>query len=165
MAEQPIQSPGDTTDTSGGGGSPQPGTPTVKSLRESVEAGIAGSGDEVVAKVVAHYVDAEKERRAKLLVAGHDAVRQAEADLKKIDRPNNVQYNADGSVASQTYDKATLTTIKKGRERVDKLTAALNAVLANPTADTYKKLDDTIKKGGKGGGGNSSDDSDGDGEE
>lgn len=84
-------------------------------------------------------------------MAGSDAVRQAEADFSKINRPTNFQYNADGSIASQTYDKAGLAAIKKGKERIEKLTAAINATLTSPSNDTYKKLEDAIKKAKSGG--------------
>jgi hypothetical protein len=124
---------------------------TVQSLRDAVDTAIAQSGDAIVNRVTSHYVDAEIERRAKLIVTGVEAVRQAEADLKKVDRGDDVRYAADGTIAVQYYTKARIEEVKKGKTRVERLTAALNAVLVSHSADHYKKLDETIKKAGKGG--------------
>ena len=120
----------------------------VLTLRESVDAAIAAAGSTIIDRVKGHYVDAEIDRRGKLLIAGVDAIRQAELDLRKVDKPDVVHLAADGNVAAQHYTKSKLDEIKKTRERYDRLNTALSAALTDNLADSYKKLDEAIKKGG-----------------
>lgn len=127
---------------------------TVQSLRDAVDAAIAKSGETIVGRVTGHYVDAEIDRRAKLIVAGVEAVRAAELDVKKVDKPDIVHMNAEGAVAAEHYSKGKFEEVKKVKERLERLTTALNNALAAHTPDTYKKLDETIKKSGRGSDGN-----------
>jgi len=129
----------------------------VQSLRDAVDEAIAKSGQTVVDRVKGHYVDTEIKRRADMLVAGVNLLREADLDLRKIDKPDVNHFSADGSAVNSFYTKGTLDKVKKAKERIERLTKALDAVLGSHSADSYKKLDETMKKSRAGGDGKSSD--------
>jgi hypothetical protein len=124
----------------------------VQSLRERVEQAIATSGETVVSKVVDSFVATEIKRRADLLTAAVNTVRQLEADFRKM-KPDVQHVNEDGSPAVSLYTPAKQKERVKHREKMAKLEAAISLVLDKHDADSYNKLDQQIKKStGKGGG-------------
>ena len=76
--------------------------------------------------------------------------------MRKIDKPDHQLFNADGSVATQQYTKGKLDEIKKAQERIVRLATAIDGVVASHDKDitvqndAYKKLDEAVKKSGKG---------------
>src|SRR3954468_3827445 len=112
----------------------------VQSLRERVEQAIAGSGETVVSRVVDSFVDTEIKRRADVLTAGVNAMRQLEADLKKI-RPDVVHVNEDGTPATSVYTPSKQKELANQRQKIANLDAAISVVLEKQDADSYNKLD------------------------
>jgi hypothetical protein len=122
----------------------------VQSLRDTIDEKIAALGPALRGKVADTFVDAELDRRAKIVLAGVTALREAEADLQKINRGDSVSYDVDGKIASQTYTKNRLTEIKKARERILKLEFALTKTISDhAVSEDFEKLEKAIKsKGG-----------------
>ncbi len=125
----------------------------IQSLRDAIDEAISKSGQTVVDRVKDHYVDAEIKRRAEMLVAGRNLLREAELDVRKIDKPDVNHFSADGATVNSFYTKGALDKVKKAKERVERLTKALDAVLGSHSSEDYKKLDEAMKKSRGGGDG------------
>jgi Skp family chaperone for outer membrane proteins len=127
----------------------------VQTLRARIEAVIETSGDNVVAKVVGAAVDTEIKRRADLLTAGVNAMRQLETDLRKI-QPDHKMVNADGTVLSEGFTVGKQKELAAHKDKMARLDQAITTVLDKHDADSYSKLDQAIKKmSSKGGGADS----------
>lgn len=122
----------------------------VLSLRQRVDQEIASSSGEILDRVVGHYVEAERDRRSKLIIAAVNTLREIETDLRKVGRGDVVHYDAAGAVVNEVYTKARLGEIKKLNERRTKLDFALKKALgAAATNDDFAKLEKATKsKGG-----------------
>jgi hypothetical protein len=108
---------------------------TAQTLRETVAAQVAAISPAVEEKVVAHFVTAETKKRADAIVKGMDDLTAAQKDRAKIAKPDAVNYNADRTVASETYTKPRLDEIDKIDKRIDKLTKALDKAIAGDMGD------------------------------
>lgn len=96
------------------------------SIRDAVAAALSDLGDNTRSRVVEHFANIEAQKRADALVAGLNKLNDFERDLRKINKPDQETFNADGSVASATYSKDRLEAIKKLNDQIEKLTKALN---------------------------------------
>jgi hypothetical protein len=122
----------------------------LRSLRDTIDEKIAGSGPAVLERVIKSFVDAEQDRRAKILVNGVNALRELESDLSKINRGDVVHYTDTGGMAAQHYTKERLSAIKKAREKINKLEFALTKALSErATTDDFSKLEKAIKSKGE----------------
>jgi hypothetical protein len=128
----------------------------VQSLRNRVDEAITKSGGEVVEQVHTIFVQAEINRRADLIVKGINTLREAEADLKKINRADHILYDAEGQPTPGFYSKGRIDEIKKARGHIDKIEAALNKCIGyieqsetvstiQPNADDFNKLEQVLK--------------------
>lgn len=123
---------------------------TLQSLRDAIDQQIAGSGPTVRERVIEQFVETERERRAKILVSGVNTLREAEADLNKINRGNVVHYDEAGKPLPAVFTKDHLTKIKKARERITKLEFALLKALSDAaTTDDFAKLEKAVKSKGE----------------
>lgn len=118
----------------------------VQSLRDRIDEQIAAAHPRIQDHVLSQFVDAEILRRAQILASGINTLRELEADQKKVDRPDNTLYTADGTVAQSQYTKGRLDEIKKVKDKVTKLQTALDKAIESNAADDYKKLEEAIKK-------------------
>lgn len=119
-------------------------------LRDRINQEIASSSGPILERVVGHYVEAERDRRAKLLIAAVNTMREIEVDLRKVGRGDVTHYDAAGNVVNEVYTKARLGEIKKLNERKTKLDFALKKAIGdNATNDDFAKLEKATKsKGG-----------------
>jgi murein L,D-transpeptidase YcbB/YkuD len=106
----------------------------------------------VVARVVDAFVESEVKRRADIITAGVNTLRQLEADGKKI-RPDVNHVDENGATVTSLYTPQKQKELKANREKVEKLDQALAKVLESHTADAYTKLEEAIKKSSQKGGG------------
>lgn len=136
----------DSTDASAAGTpeeAPKPALPEAVNLQNSVKERLDESerGDRSVReRVVEALVEEELERRAGVLSAALVRRKDAEAALRKI-KPDQTTFAADGTETS-VFSKEKFQERKKAQERLTKLDAAIDKVIAEPSAEAYKKLGD-----------------------
>ena len=118
----------------------------TQALRKRIEEQIASSGETLQNQVVTTLVDQELIRRCALVVAGIVKIRQLELDLRKVNKPDNEAFDAEGKVVHQTYSKGKLEEIKKAKEKIETWDRAINNAIGK--AD-YKRLEELVSKGGK----------------
>jgi hypothetical protein len=123
----------------------------LRSLRDTIDEKIAGSGPAVLERVIKSFVDAEQDRRAKILVNGVNALRELESDLNKINRGDVVHYSETGvPIGSAAFTKERVTAIKKAKDKILKLEFALTKALSeHVTTEDFSKLEKAIKSKGE----------------
>lgn len=97
----------------------------MPSVKEVVTERLGSVGPVVRDKVIDILVDAEVEKRTTAVVNVVRKLDEAVVALRKINKPDNETFNEDGSVATTSFSKARLDDIKKTKEIVSKLEAAL----------------------------------------
>jgi hypothetical protein len=118
----------------------------LQSLRDAIEEKIANSGPKIRNNAIDHFADLEQKRRVDILVAAVTAHRELNADFHKINRADQVLYDGTGAIMHESYTKGRLNDITKLREKLTKLEAATNKVLAdNAVSDDFNKLEQAIK--------------------
>ena len=85
----------------------------------------------VAEAVVETLAAKEHDRRIAAFLAVVEEIDKTTKELYKI-KPDNVQFNLDGSKASETYNKETLESKKKLEEKLAKLNKAIEATEAEP---------------------------------
>lgn len=135
-----------TTETTDTTPAPAPGPETKESRAQGLLADVAtriqASGPEVYSRLRDRMVEEEVASRVTLLDKAMQKRFQLMTDLKKVNRPDNEAFNADGSLASGTYSKPRLEEIKKAKEALAKHEAALEKAL---TTNDFSKLKETCK--------------------
>jgi hypothetical protein len=112
--------------------------PTVKQLVTQRLA--ENAGGVVREKVVTLMVEEEIEKRTVAVVAVVKKLDEATKALKKVNVPDNEQFDVDGKVVSATYSKTKLDDIKKAKELLAKLTKALDLALEQNNFDKVFEL-------------------------
>lgn len=102
---------------------------------------IKNSAPEVETRLVDMLVDKEVSRRVELIGQGLAKLDQMTRERFKLAKPTNVTYNADRTVASETYTKDALDALQKHDEKFAKLEKAVEAALAGDMS----KIADAIK--------------------
>lgn len=103
---------------------------------------IKQSGPDVYNRLRDAMVEKEISERVSLLDKALQKRFTLMTDLRKVDKPDNEAFNADGSLASGTYSKARLEEIKKAKEALQKHEGALEKALAT---NDFSKLKETCK--------------------
>lgn len=135
----------------------------LQSLRNAIDEKIATSGAAIRETAINHFADNERKRRSDIVVTAVNTQRELEADFRKINRADQVLYDASGAVAQEHYTKGRLGDIKKLNEKVTKLELAINKVLADgATSDDFNKLEQAVKSAKQKGNEPKSEDEDGD---
>ncbi len=97
----------------------------MTTIREAVAEKIANIGPRTREQVIEHFAKIEADRQAAILVKGLTALDTAEASLEKVDKPDQLSYNQDGTIASQAYSLNRINEIKKAKEKIEKITSAI----------------------------------------
>ena len=118
----------------------------VPTIQEQVAAGIAKLGPRVETTIVDMMVDKELERRTPPIVQGLDRLSEFDVELKKTDKPDVKTLNADGSLKDESYSPKKFEEVKKIKERIQKLTNAINKALDN---GDLKELNQLLQSSGK----------------
>jgi hypothetical protein len=108
---------------------------TTKTIREAVAEQIAAISPEVENSIVQHFVAAETKKRADAIIKGMDDLASAQKERSKLAKPDLATYNADRTVASESYSKARLDEVEKIDKKTDKLTKALDKALSGDMGD------------------------------
>ncbi len=97
---------------------------TIKNkVAENLAAAVPNIADQIAAQL------AEEEHR-KRVEAGrkvYDQIVTLERQINKLDRPDNVTYNADGSKAGESYSKGRIDELQKLRKTLGEKGAAIRA--------------------------------------
>ena len=109
-----------------------------------VKKAIKNSASVVKNKVVDLFVNEEIDKRVKSLHSAYVKLKELRNAVNKI-KPDNVNYDEEGQVTSQSYSKAKVDELKKSKERVVKLERAIDAAIANEE-NAFNKLDEVMKK-------------------
>lgn len=117
----------------------EPALKTVADFWTSVRAGIDERSAVVEETVIEHFAKKEVNVRIDKTIAAIDALKLAEADLKKI-KPDLVTYDAEGKETTSGYSKTVAETRKKAREKVERIEAALSDVFNKNNFDKLLKL-------------------------
>lgn len=117
---------------------------TAATLKETVAAKIAEIGPRVQDAVVEHFATKEAEKRSNAIIKGMDDLSQIDRELNKVKRPDSITYNADRTVAGETYTKARLDEIEKLERKREKLVKALDKAISGEMGDLYN-----LAKGGE----------------
>lgn len=108
---------------------------------------IKESGSErVETEVVSVMVEREIDRRAQAAVQGLDKLAKMENEYKRIDRPDNIQLDAEGKEVSATYSPARIKERKEAREKIGKLEKSLKKALED---GDFNDLYNQVSGGGK----------------
>lgn len=110
----------------------------MTTIQEKVAEKIQNCGEFVTNTVVDKLADVEIARRVDLVTKAIQRLDTLEKELKKIDK-NDITTYQDGKEI-QTMSKARFDEIKKTKEKIEKLTKAIEVSLTENTADSYTKL-------------------------
>jgi F0F1-type ATP synthase beta subunit len=116
----------------------------MATLKEDVAAKIAGLGPEVQSGVVEVLVEQVRKKRIDAVLTALNLKDEKEKELKKI-KPVQT-FNADSTVASETFSKADNDNRKKLTETVTKIEKALNEALGE--TPNYENLFKVVQNKG-----------------
>lgn len=114
----------------------------VELLLATVAARVKDSGGDVQNRVIDAMVEKEVKERSEILDRALQKRFQLLMDLKKVDKPDIILKNRDGSTQSSSWSPAKCEEIKKAQEALDKLEANITKALES---NDWGKLKDAVK--------------------
>jgi len=117
----------------------------MASLKETVAERIAGLGPAVQEGVVSVLVEQVKKKRTDAILTALNLKDEKEKELKKI-KPTQT-FNADNTVASESFSKGDNDNRKKLNESLTKIEKALNEAL-DPEKPNYENLFKVVQNKG-----------------
>lgn len=115
-----------------------------KTIQEAVAEKITQSGANVANTVIEKLAEVEISKRVDAITKAVQKQEQLEKDLKKINKNDVVTY-IEGT-PTEVMSKNRFEEIKKGKEKIGKLTKAIDFTLTQNSFDAYNKLAETLKK-------------------
>lgn len=115
-----------------------------KTIQEAVAEKITQSGENVANTVIEKLAEVEISKRVDAITKAVQKQEQLEKDLKKINKNDVVTY-IEGT-PTEVMSKNRFEEIKKGKEKIEKLTKAIDFALTQNSFDAYNKLAETLKK-------------------
>lgn len=115
-----------------------------KTIQEAVAEKIAKSGESVANIVVDKLADLEINKRVDAITKAVNKQEQLEKDFKKINKNDVFTYTEGHPIEAMSKNR--FDEIKKLKEKMDKLTKAIDFALTQNSLDAYSKLDETLKK-------------------
>lgn len=103
----------------------------MSSINEQVAEKLAGISPAVNGKVVDLLVEKEVNRRVELITQGLSKLNEMDRETRKLSKPDVETFNADLTPAAPQFSKARAEEINKHREKVEKLTKALDKAIDN----------------------------------
>lgn len=122
----------------------------MNSLQTKVAEKIATIAPVVEEKIIDALVSREVNRRSDALTKAIDDLSKMEGEKRRV-KPDQVQYNEDGSVKDSSYSKAKTEELKKLNQKIDKFTNAISKALDKADyGDVYNlsKADNNPKSSG-----------------
>lgn len=114
----------------------------ITGLLAEVAERIKNAAPDVYNRLRDNMVEKEVASRVQLLDTAFQKRRELLNELSKVNRPDQETFNADGSVATQSYTKARLEEIKKAKEVLGKMEEAIEKALAE---NDWSKLKNLVK--------------------
>jgi hypothetical protein len=115
-----------------------------KTIQEAVAEKITQSGEYVSNTVIEKLAEVEISKRVDAITKAIQKQEQLEKDLKKINKNDVVTY-IEGT-PTEVMSKNRFEEIKKCKEKIEKLTKAIDFSLTQNSFDAYNKLAETLKK-------------------
>lgn len=112
-------------------------------IQESVAKKISESGNTVKETVVSALAQVEINKRVEIITSAIQKQDKLNADYNKINR-NDVTTYVNGEKVEAMSDNR-FKEIKKSKETIDKLTAAIDSALETNTSNAYEKLSELLK--------------------
>jgi len=116
-----------------------------KTIQEAVAEKIAFSNETIANTVIDKLADIEISRRVEILTRAIQKQEPLNKEFKKIDGKEDVTTYV-GGVEVKAMSKERYEAIQKAKENIEKLQKAIDVALTENTADSYNKLDETLKK-------------------
>jgi hypothetical protein len=114
----------------------------AQNLLAEVADRVKESGPQVYARLRDAMVEREISSRADLMEKAFQRREQLQLDFRKVNKPDNETFNADGTTANASYSKPRLEEIKKAREVLEKLESAMEKALVG---NDFKALKEVCK--------------------
>lgn len=115
-----------------------------KTIQEVVAEKISNSGQLVKETVINKLAEVEVSNRVALITKAIEKQDALEIGLKKINKCDVVTYVGDNQ--TEVMSKARFEQIKKEKEKIERVTKAIDFALTQNTTDSYNKLSETLKK-------------------
>jgi len=115
-----------------------------KTIQEAVAERITKNSENVANIVIEKLAEIEISKRVDILTKAIVKQEPLEKELKKIDK-NDVTTYVEGKQVD-AMSKQRFEDIKKTKEKIEKLTKAIEFALTENTSEAYIKLDETLKK-------------------
>lgn len=96
-------------------------------LKALIASKLATLAPQVTEAAIMVLAEAEHQRRVKAFTAAVQQVIDTERELKKIERPDQILYGADGKPTQEGYSKTRLDDIAKKKAQIAKIIKALEA--------------------------------------
>ena len=119
-------------------------------IQEAVAEKIIKSGENIANTVIEKLAEVEILKRIDIITKAVQNQEQLEKDLKKINKNDVVTYIE--GIPTEVMSKNRFEEIKKGKEKIEKLTKAIDFALTQNSFDAYNKLAETLKKTDNAGG-------------
>lgn len=104
---------------------------------------LGNSGPAVRERVIDTLVEREVASRAEALDKALAKRNEYTRELRKLEKPDVEQFDADGKVTSSSFSKARVDELKKAREGLTKLEGAIDKALTN---NDFAKLREIVSK-------------------
>jgi hypothetical protein len=95
---------------------------------------------DVYDRIVEVLTEREVQARVDLLDSALKKRAEAQKELRKLERPDQVAYDADGKVTAESFSKARADEVKKAREQAQKLEGAITTALLRSDFSKLKEL-------------------------
>lgn len=105
-------------------------------IQKKIAEQIGGISPKVADDVVEALVNRELSKRSAAIVQALDGLSELEKQLKRT-KPDQASYNADGSVASETFSKSKLDELLKLKGKIEKYIKAIDKALTGDMGDVY----------------------------
>ena len=119
-------------------------------IQEAVAEKIIKSGENIANTVIEKLAEVEILKRIDIITKAVQNQEHLEKDLKKINKNDVVTYIE--GIPTEVMSKNRFEEIKKGKEKIEKLTKAIDFALTQNSFDAYNKLAETLKKTDNAGG-------------
>jgi hypothetical protein len=129
---------------------------SAKTIEEAVTERLGKLGPAVLDASIEVLIEKELDKRKTQVVSAFTEYDELQKRLRRLEKGDLIAYNGDGSIKEASFSKGRLDELKKVRDRMAKIEAALEQGIS---ASDFKKLNDLggpLKLDNKGNSGNNS---------
>ena len=114
--------------------------PIAISIANDVKENINGRNNEVKDRIIKDLADKIIIERTQLLSKVLEKRKEADKELKKINRPDQTQYDGNGKEIGSSYTKDLIDKIRKAREKLNRIDKAIKKAIEEANYEEIKKL-------------------------